>query len=565
MSEDKVRCTSCGRSFGHRYLGPTARCLYCGGKLAGPGLEHLELVEPGEDGPATPEPAAPPKPMPVLQGRGPSRWERPVGWLHEAAVLAMLLMGAGLAVVLLHRHDPLLPPSAVRLAVLAALPVLWLGGVCLRVAVELLGAPARSVVIAVPLLLPGLTLGLPSAIARTLARLQGQLFGLWGLAALLAVFLVTTAWVDGRHDPLRGAQAWLETHHEGPKLDPGFIPSTTGWSGRLEGEGQGAFSMRIDTVEGDRFTGSISWVHPGRVDQITGVFRDNHLVFPYPGPPGVERWWMRPGMHSTMELWIVGDRQLQGGDLLFGQPATGQREWMREPPTPVASNAPRPDLEPDGAPALTPPVLLRPMIEVGDDKIIAGRAYVLGTPSGTPLILTAASLFGPAGGLSQPINPQMLPALVGEAMFFDLIDGAMRAQAQLLRPPSGARALVASADGPPDASRDLVSLALLPGHSLRPLQLRAEPVASGQRLWLPSVPASSLDHEEALLAGDVLAVWEHGFSVRFDAEAPVAQSVGAPLLDGAGRVAGMVVGQGEGGGSLAVVMPASWIAARLEP
>jgi hypothetical protein len=159
----------------------------------------------------------------------------------------------------------------------------------------------------------------------------------------------------------------------------------------------------------------------------------------------------------------------------------------------------------------------------------------------------------------------MLPALVGDATFFDLIDGAMRAQAQLLRPPSGARPMVVATDGPPDASRDLVSLALLPGHSLQPLKLRSEPVAAGLQLWLPSVPANTNDQEEALLAGQVLAAWEHGFSVRFDATAPVAQSVGAPLLDGAGRVAGMVVGQDLEGGSLALVMPASWIAARLEP
>lgn len=564
MSEEKVRCTSCGRSFGHRYLGPSARCMYCGGKLAGPGLEHLELVEPGDQAKEQPGPAAPAKPFEVLKGRGPSRWDEPVGWLHELAVLAILLMTAGLTFALLHRHDPLLPPTAVRLAVLGALPVLWAGGVCLRVGLELLGAPARSVIVAVPLLVVGLAAGLPSALARALARLQRQVFGVWGLAVVLIAFLGGTAWLADRHDPLRGAAAWLGANHQSDKLDERFTLATTGWTGRLEGEGEGAFSMRIDSVEGDRFTGAISWVRSGRVDTVTGVYRDNQLVFPYPGPPGVERWWLRDGMLSTMELWVVGERQLHGRDLLFGHSASGQREWMRQPQVAEASERAAVRVQAEDAPALEPPVLLRPLIEVGDDRITAGRAFVLDTPSGTPVLITAASLFGPAGGLSAPINPQMLPALVGEAMFFDLLDGAMRAQAQLLRPPTGARALLAGDGGPPDASRDMIALALLPGHSLQPLQLRSEPVAPGQSIWLPTAPADPQEDQEALLGGQVLASWEHGFSVRFAAKAPVAQSIGAPLLDGSGQVAGMVVGLGDGSGTLAIVMPATWIAARLE-
>jgi hypothetical protein len=238
---------------------------------------------------------------------------------------------------------------------------------------------------------------------------------------------------------------------------------------------------------------------------------------------------------------------------------------MRQAPQDTAVVTSRATVARDDAPVLEPPVLLRPVIQLGDDKIDAGRAFVLDTPSGTPVIVTAASLFGPPGGLRQAINPQMLPALVGDAVFFDVLDGAMRARGQLLRPPSGARATVTSADGLPDASRDLVALALLPGHSMKPLQLASEPVVESQTLWLPMPPERGLSTEESLLAGNVVATWDQGFSVRFDAGTPVEDCTGAPLFDSDGRVTAMLVGRGDGKGVLAIAMPASSIAARLEP
>jgi hypothetical protein len=570
MSEAQVRCTSCGRSFG-RVSGPRARCLYCGGVLAGPGLEHLELVDPDA------EPQAPAAPGPrtgrvkVLTGTGPSRWERPITALQELTVLAMLLMALALLAGFLHRHDPLLPPQALRVAALALLPVLWIGGVCLRVGAELFSGPARSVVVALPLLAVGLAAGLPSSLARTLARLQGSVFGIWGLVVTLLAFLLGTAWLEARHDPVLGAAAWLAAHPEVRLVEPGFELSTTGWSGRMEGEGEGAFSLRIDEVGEDRFAGSITWVRTSDVDQIRGVYQDNQLVFPYQGPPWIERWWRRPGMLSTASLRVVGESQLEGQDLLFGHRITGKRVWMREPQVPEPVAASGVDLpaerEPIGGPVISPPVVLRPLIEVEDDRVVQGRAFALRLSDGAePFLLTAASLFGPAGGLSHGVNPQMLPALVGEATFFDLLEGAMRARGQLLRPPSGARAMVRGSDGPPDASRDLVALALLPGHSLEPLALREAPVAPDLALWLPTKPEEQ-GAEELLLAARVAAVWEQGFSVSFVAPVEVRAHVGAPLLDGQGRVAGMVVGTSDAGSGreLAVAIPASWIKGRLAP
>jgi len=566
MSEDKVRCTSCGRSFQQRTMGVNARCMYCGGKLAGPGLEHLELV--GADG-ADPDTDDAPRRVEVLQGTGPSRWEQPVLWLHELAVLAMLLMLVSLGVALLVRHDPLLPPSAVRTAMMVLLPLFWLGGICLRQGFELFTGPSRSVLVGMLLLAPGLLLGLPSSLARLLVRLQGKVFGLWGLIVVLVGFVATNSWLDANHDPVVGALAWLEAQPEDKRTVSDWTPSSSGWSGRLTGEGDGGFSLTIDKAGSGTWQGTITWVQSGRVDELRGVHRGNLLAFPYPGPPWVQRWWQRPGMLSTMSLRVVADSQLEGRDLVFGHSAGGQRVWRRDAPvTPVASATsivPRPELE--RPPVLPPPVVLRPVIDIDDDQIITGRAFVLAPPGADePVIVTAASLFGPGGGLASAINPQMLPALMGDALFFDLLDGAMRARGTMRRPPSGARAMQTSTDGPPDVSRDLVALTLLPGHSLEPLSLRDAPVAAGQQLWLPSRPAADASSEESMLAGQVSSIWDHGFSIRFAAGVDLAGHVGAPLLDGQGRVAGMIVGRESGGrgSSLGIAIPARWIAARLE-
>jgi hypothetical protein len=569
MSEDKVRCTGCGRSFQLHAAAARPHCMYCGGKLAGPGLEHLELVG-GDIEHAGRSGAVPSVLAPVLEGGGPSRWDRPVTALHELSVLAIMLMIPGVAIHLLYRDDPLITPHSIRLSVLAALPLLWMGGLCLRTGVELFTGPTRSVVAAVPLLVPGLFLGLPSAVARTLARLQGRVFGLWGFAATLALFLGTTVLLGGRHDPVSGVAAWMARQPENPSVDPSWEPSPTGWTGRMIGNGEGAFSMSIDEAEGGRWRGDISWVRSGRVDTVEGVYQGNHLACPYPGPPWVERWWKRPGMLSTLELLVVADRQLIGRDRVFGYEIEGQRAWQRQEPDdadqvrqarsmPLVASSER-------APLVEPPTVLRPAIALEDRSITRGRAFALLLPtSGDAVILTAASLFGPPGGLPRTLNPQMLPALVGEASFFDLLEGSMRARGELERPPSGARATLHSDDGPPDPSRDLVSFQLLPGHNLRPLELRQEPIFAEQGLWLPSAPRLSGDVDEDLLAGVVTATWEQGISVRFDV-ASLEGHIGAPLLDGDGRVAGMVVSWEQASrGSLAIVIPARWIAARLDP
>ncbi len=249
MSQDTVRCTSCGRSFQNRAIGPKTRCMYCGGKLAGPGLEHLELVEPTGKSPGEADPSEAEAPrVKVLEGHGPSRWDKPVLWLHELVVLAMLLMLTGLTMGLVVRNDPMLPPSALRTGMLALLPVLWLGGLCLRAGLGMFTSPARSVLLAMPLLLPGLLLGLPSGFARFLARLEGRIFGLWGLAVTLVAFVGGMSWLDAEHDPLSGVQAWLEAQPVGERVDPDWAPVPSGWSGRLIGRSEGAFTLNIDSV-----------------------------------------------------------------------------------------------------------------------------------------------------------------------------------------------------------------------------------------------------------------------------------------------------------------------------
>ncbi len=567
MSEDTVRCTSCGRSFQLHAAAARPRCMYCGGKLAGPGLEHLELVEGDADHDMRPASQDAPRPAPILAGRGPSRWEQPVTAVHELAVLAMLLMIPGLLVHLLVRNDPLITPHSIRLAVLVALPLLWLGGLCLRAGVELFTGPARSVVAAVPLLIPGIFLGLPSALARTLARAQGRIFGLWGLAAVLLAFLATSAWLDGSHNPVAGTAAWLARQPDNPRVDPGWEPISSGWTGRMVGKSEGAFTMSIDQAADGRWQGSISWVRSGRVDAVQGAYEGNHLICPYPGPPGEAPWWQRPGMQSSLELLVIADRQLIGRDLVFGQEIEGQRVWLRQAPTETSAQPERVEVARDErAPMLEPPTVLRPAIAIESRSITRGRAFAILLPgSGDAVLLTAASLFGPPGGLESSINPQMLPALVGEASFFDLLDGSMRARGLLERPPAGARATLPSDDGPPDPSRDLVAFQLLPGHSISPLELRSEPLGVEQALWLPSAPRMAGAADETLLGGVVASTWEQGVSVRFDL-ASLEDHIGAPLLDGQGRVAGMIVSwERASRGSLAIVIPARWIAARLEP
>ncbi len=568
MSEEPIRCTGCGRSFGSHVAAPRARCIYCGARLAGPGCEHLELVDPADPTEDALVPPKPIEPIAVPSGRGPSRWDAPISWLHELSVLAMLLMILSATLGLAHRHDPLLPPRSMALGVFALLPLLWVGGACLRTGLDLLSSAVRSVVLAIPLLAVGLALGVPSALARGLARLERRVFGVYGLAITLAAFMAILHQLDQHHDPTLGLRAFLDAYPTDGRLDTRWEPTPTGWSGTLDSDGQGAFSFRIDEVSETSFAGTLTWIKSGRVDTIRGAWHHNHLAVPYPGPPGVDAWWLRADMLSTMDLWVIAGKEIEGRDLVFGRSLRAKRIWERQPEilTLAAPAGTTPTVEETGAPTIEPPVVLRPMIPVENGRIVQGRAWALSPSlSAEPVLVTAAGLFGPAGGLEHAINPQMLPALVGEAVFFDLLDGSMRARGQMVRPPRGARALVTPAEGLPDASGDVVTLALQPGHSLTPLLLSESPVQESQELWLPTRPTQG--REELLRLARVTRVWEQGCTVRLPDDVVLAPQLGAPLLDSGGRVAAMLVGTSgvDGDRAVGIAIPASWIRTRLAP
>ncbi len=578
MTTEQVRCTACGRSFGSHYQGPKGRCMYCGGALEGPGQSPDDTEErpvperairPSPLPPRLPRPPEKPIPLPLPASSGPSRWERPISVLHELSVLLMLSLGCAAALALLHRNDPLLPPLVIGAAgVLLAAPLL-VGSLALRAALALFSGPAASTLLAVPLLAVGLLLGLPGQLARGLARAQAQLFGPIGLCLVLAVFAVSIGWLDKRHDPLQFAMHRLEQSRDDARRFQGYRPLPSGWSGSLRGSEQAAaFSLRILEVHEQTFTAGLTWIRSGRVDQLEGAWLDNHLIIPYPGPPGEQAFWMRPGMLSSLDLWVLDGNRLEGADPIFSRAFDGRRAWVREAPADAAQAAPTvgSELEVERPPLLDTTVVLRPRVAVDLQQITQGRAFALRFgDQGEPLVITAASLFGPAGGLDRSIIPQMLPALVGEALLYDLATGAMRARGQLRLPPAGCRPLSTEDDAPPDASGDVLAFSLQPGHSVQALRLRDEPVDSDLTLWLPTRGTSPGQGGELLVAGSVLASWDEGFSLRFAGAITPAEHVGAPLLDRHGRVAGMLVGGGQAPGTqrTAFAIPAHWIARRL--
>ncbi|MFH1468915.1 MAG: hypothetical protein ABIO70_31305 [Pseudomonadota bacterium] len=576
MADEHVRCTGCGRAFEPHAIGPRGRCLYCGGDLEGHAPPQLALVQKGAPPPEEEVPLAERarrgKPgarnVPVLRARGPSRWAQPTSWLQDLAVEAMLLLGTVLGLALAFRDHPFFPPRALFVAALLALPVVHLGGRLLVWAAGLLRDSVRSAPLAIPALAVGLVLGLPGALAQGLGRANRRVFGLWGFLVMLIVSLSGLGWLDAHRDPWRGVQARLAATAS-PLLNPEASITSTGWAGEVARIEHGAFALRLERVGDEEAWGTVSWVDIQEAVEIHAAWSHNHIAFVHPGVPGTSPWLRRAGVRSVMDLWMLDDGRLKGEDSLSGAPVAAERAWSHLPEVrldPAAAQRTAQAMEGE-APAVVGPTALRPMIRVEDEEITAGRAFALRLgPEAEPVLVTAASLFSPAGGLRRPLIPQMLPALTEEALFFDLTRGAMRARGRLVRPPSGAHALSRSANAPPDASGDVLAFSLLPGSSIEPLSLREAPVAARQYLWVPARPADPEGGEERLLVSRVITTWEKGFSLHFEPLPVPGDLVGAPLLDSRGQVAGMVVGiDGEGERAQAIAIPAPWIAARLAP
>jgi hypothetical protein len=575
-TNEQVHCLRCGRSFEPHAIGPRGRCMYCGGELEGQIPPRLALVEKSE---LPTEEVVPPserarrgkaraRNVPVLRGRGPSRWAQPTSWLQDLAVQSMMLLGTALGLAVALRDDPSFPPRALLAAAGLALPVVFWGGRLLVWSAGLLADSVRSAPLAIPALAIGLVFGLPGALAQGLGRVHRGVFGLWGFMVVLIVSLTGLGWLDAHRDPWRGARALLAVP-EAPLDRPDAVITPTGWAGEVQGVEQGEFALRLERVEGDEAWGTLSWVGPQQAVEVHAAWEHNHLALHHPGVPGTSEWLRRAGVLSVLDLWVLDDGRLVGADRLTGAAVTGTRSWSQLPAAsfgPLATARPT-DAGDTEAPALVGPIALRPMIPVEDAAVSMGRAFALRlAPATDPVLVTAASLFGPVGGLARPIIPQMLPALVDEALFFDLTEGSMRARGRLLRPPSGARPLARSTSTSPDATGDVLAFALLAGSSIEPLELRSEPMIARQFVWLPAQPAGPEGGEERLLVAQIVATWELGMSVHLESPPPMGELVGAPLLDSRGRVAGMVVGSdGEGERSSVIAIPAAWIAARLAP
>jgi hypothetical protein len=168
----------------------------------------------------------------------------------------------------------------------------------------------------------------------------------------------------------------------------------------------------------------------------------------------------------------------------------------------------------------------------GHTNLEGASAFLIRTPAGRTSVATARHLLGESGG----VQPEVPLARLGESIDVwrvfprTLPDRFVEVTGPILAAPG-------------DPGFDWLVLALSRSASELPataLRLRAEPVRVGERVHLVGCSYAQPDCRQAVFAGRVTA--RSGDRFRFDIDPPVELPgfSGAPILDDAGQVAGLM-------------------------
>ncbi|MDG2223059.1 MAG: hypothetical protein P8L85_16885 [Rubripirellula sp.] len=203
----------------------------------------------------------------------------------------------------------------------------------------------------------------------------------------------------------------------------------------------------------------------------------------------------------------------------------------------ASSSSIRPPLVSDG-------MLFRPTIQTTNGVIDAGTAFAAEiTGSSKTFLLTALHLFGPAGGLSQDMNPADVPRQWEALKLRDCksriehdevrIDPILLDQTQPLPNVS--------------AQGDVAACAVEESGYLRlkPLKISSSVLRPGEKVWLVSEVIGS----QSLVHPAIVEGIEQGWAVyRFDQAIELRATSGAPVVDGRGQVVAVHAGGGNEGG-----------------
>jgi hypothetical protein len=200
--------------------------------------------------------------------------------------------------------------------------------------------------------------------------------------------------------------------------------------------------------------------------------------------------------------------------------------------------------------------LLRPKFATTEGEVEAGSAFVVRHGDAT-LLLTAQHLFGEAGGMSRELSAAEMPTVVKSVRAVGSEDERVVVQSGRLLPIAGASAVTQE-----DASRDLAAFVLDDSGGGKAFELAAQVPGEGEPIQLLAQPFGA---STALFTGRVAAVDAKMLVVVFDDPAlQLSGASGAPVLDGSGRVIGLLVSGGVAEDTLVgIANPASAIRSAL--
>jgi hypothetical protein len=185
-------------------------------------------------------------------------------------------------------------------------------------------------------------------------------------------------------------------------------------------------------------------------------------------------------------------------------------------------------------PPLPSSAVFDPTFRTAIGNVEAGTAFAVQVSDRDPLVVTCQHLFGPAGGISKEVPPAFMPRFVlGVGLKGALgLPVAGQAGAALALPKTNAT----------DPNRDVAAFPLVRNPQIRPLQLVADDVKEGARVYLAARlragNTGAFLHPARLLGPAVDGTLPIVFE---DASTHMPGTSGAPVLTESGALVGMVV------------------------